>query len=667
MYCLFGGLQIAQQPGLQYDEAYLVAGAVHMNHSAAEFPLPHSNFTWMCAARHCLPLMAEIPYIGAIKEYLAAPVFALTGPNVNAIRTISLLLGCIGIWGLMRLTDTLAGPLAAGAFGMALAINPAYIDTTVFDNNAVGGMMAGLGLVSAALARYLKSISVEPPREALWAAFYVGVATGFAIWTRANIVWTLAAGALAAVAVFRLSLLRPLKHWLLAAAGGIVGGLPFLVYQWTSRGGTWNAAGLFIDDSPWRDRLYVRLVLLAETLTADREHRAMWGDAAMPDLERWLPLGTVLVSCLVCLSIRRPDGVCRFAQFCSLSFLLSILILLTSRMQISEHHLIAALPFAILVVVLACSILYRRYPRIWPVTAGLGFGYIALCLQWHILAVGGLHNTGGIGMWSSAASNLTRRLERDDSKQMVKVVDWGFQDNIYVLSDGRVRSQEIFWGATDQRAGSGRPWTDEIRLGGTFVVAGPENRNEPTAGASFLKALAASNATIRRETVLQRSGLTYAEIIDVEPNTARPSSTLSKETVVAQIAMGDANIESRIGGFYKPEDAGWRWTKRDFFVVLQSPKVVGGRPWLQVNLYLPENRIQQQGPITLSARIGSHQLAPERYETGGAYTFSRQLDEQWLGDDSYRIDFSLDKVQAPGSADPRELGIVVRDAAIRVR
>ncbi len=637
-----------------------------MNHSPTEFPLPHSNFTWMCAVGHCLPLMAEIPYIGAIKEYLAAPVFALIGPNVSAIRTISLLLGCIGIWGLMRLTDSMAGPLAAGAFGLALAVNPAYIDTTVFDNNAVGGMMAGLGLVAAALARYLRSISVAPPRTMLWAAFYVGVATGFAIWTRANIVWTLAAGALAAVVVFRLNLLRPLKHWLVAAAGGVIGGLPFLVYQWTSRGGTWQATGLFHDDSPWRDRLYVRLVLLAETLTADREHRAIWGDMVMPDVERWLPLGLVLAACLVCLSIRPPGGSFRFAKFCSLSFLLSILILFTSQMQIAEHHLIAALPFAILAVVLAGSILYRRYPRMWPVNAGLGLGYIALCLQWHVLAVGGLHRTGGIGMWSNAASNLASLLEHDYSKRMVKVVDWGFQDNIYVLSDGRVRSQEIFWGATDQRAGSGRGWQDEIRLGGTFVVAGPENRNEPTAGASFLKALAASNATIRRQTVLQHSGLTYAEIIDVEPNTARPSA-VGDETAAAQIAMGEANIETKIGGFYKPEDAGWRWSKRDFFVVLQSPKVVGGRPWLQVNVYLPENRIQQQGPITLSARLGSHQLAPERYEKGGAYTFSRPLDEQWLVDDSYRIDFSLDKVQAPGAADPRELGIVVRDAAIRVR
>lgn len=659
MYCLFGGLQIAQQPGIQYDEAYLVAGAVHMRHSPTEFPLPHSEFTWMCGARRCLPLMAEIPYVGALKEYLAVPVFALFGPNLTAIRIISLLLGAIGIWGVMRLAHVLAGPLVAAAAGLALAANPAYVDTTIFDNNAFAGMMAGLGLTCAALARYFKF-------EDIWAAFYVGLAIGFAVWTRANFVWILAGAACATVIVFRLQvLLRPIKHWLALIGGGVLGGLPFLIYQVSSGGGTWQATGMFADNTPLAERLYVRLVLLGETLLADREHRAMWGEAEMNEVERWLPLSIVLAACLICLFVRRPDGTWRFARFCSLAFLLSSIILFTSTMQIAEHHLIAVLPLAVLVVACAGAILQSRFPRMFKTFAIVCLAYAALCLEWQAKTIQGLHETGGVGMWSNAVADLTKQVERDYPKQLVNVVDWGFQDNMYVLSDGRIKSREIFWNADEQRSGTGRLWADELKAGGVFVVSGSENRRRPAAVNGFLKALATANPTSRRATILQRSGLTYAEIIDVEPGTVNAGKL--KDESAARISMGDLTAEAKIGGFHKPEASGWRWTKREFFVILDAPKVAGGRPWLQLNLYLPENQIQQQGPMTLSARIGSHVLPPERYDKSGGYTFSRQLEEAWLGAGGNRIDFSLDKVQAPGAGDSRELGIVVADASIKVR
>lgn len=659
LYFLLAGLQIAQRPGLQYDEALLVAGAVHMRHSPSDFPLPHSEFTWLCVRGRCLPLMAEIPYVGALKEYLAVPLFALRGPSLAGIRWLGVLLAAIGIWGVMQFARTFAGAWAGVGAGLALAINPAYIAMTAFDNNAIAGMMAGLGLLFLALGRYVDSKSVS-------SAFMVGLAAGFTIWMRANTLWILAAMALAAVLVFRWELgKRPVAEWLAACGGAIAGGLPFLVYQAYSGLGTWRAAGQLMDTSPMGVRLGSRLVMFAETLLSDREHRAMWGGADMGDITRWLPLFVVLAACGACLGM---PGASRFAKFSSLAFLLLTVILFATPMQLAEHHLIVALPFALLVTVVAAVLGLKRFPRVWPAFAALGVAYLAGCLYWQILAIRGLHDTGGMGMWSDSITELTARIEQDFPNRLIRVVDWGLQDNLYVLSDGRIRSREIFGDATEQQSGQGRSWTDEIRTGGVFVVAGSENRHE-SGGTYFVRALAATHPVLRRQLMVeQRSGVTYAEIFDIEPNSVQTGSPAEGRGVVS-ISMGDPAAAAEIGGFHRIEDGAWRWTQQNFFVMLAAPSTISGLPWLEVNLYLPDGLTRRLGPITLSARVGSHTLKPERYDHDGPYAYSRPLDASWLenGGGTSRIDFSLDKVQSPTAADQRELGIVVKDVSIRIR
>ena len=79
IYLLWGVLLVAQRPGLHYDEALLVEGAVHLRRSAAEITLPHAPNTWVCKFQRCFPLMGEGPYIGAIKDYVAWPLFAVFG------------------------------------------------------------------------------------------------------------------------------------------------------------------------------------------------------------------------------------------------------------------------------------------------------------------------------------------------------------------------------------------------------------------------------------------------------------------------------------------------------------------------------------------------------------------------------------------------------------
>ncbi len=156
VYFVFGLLLIAQKPGLHYDEAQLVTGAVDLRHSHAETTLAQAPNSWYCKRGYCLPLMAEERYIGAIKEYVCWPLFALFGPHAWLIRLISLVFGAIGIWGVAKFVGEQTSLRTAGvAVALALAVHPAYLDMTAFDNGAVGAMMAGLGLLCAALAFYL--------------------------------------------------------------------------------------------------------------------------------------------------------------------------------------------------------------------------------------------------------------------------------------------------------------------------------------------------------------------------------------------------------------------------------------------------------------------------------------------------------------------------------
>jgi hypothetical protein len=79
VYVLCAGLLILQNPGLQYDEALLVLGSVHLRHSQRELTLAHDPTTWVCPAGRCFPLMT-VRYVGAIKEYLCLPLFAASVP-----------------------------------------------------------------------------------------------------------------------------------------------------------------------------------------------------------------------------------------------------------------------------------------------------------------------------------------------------------------------------------------------------------------------------------------------------------------------------------------------------------------------------------------------------------------------------------------------------------
>jgi len=499
VYLLWAALFIAMNPGFQYDEALLVLGGVHMRHSWDPFPLPQDPGTWICPMAKCVQLMT-VRYVGAIKDYLSLPLFALFGTGAEVVRALSAALGALGIWGLGRLIFAQAGRNAGLAVAGVLAMHPAYVDQTVFDNGTVSVWMGALGVVCLALNRYLETGRGQP-------AFLLGAALGFGIWARANFLWLIMACAAALAIVLGRRVFVGWRHFSLMAAGGVAGGVPFLLYQVVSGGGTLEAAGMFASTEPLLQRHSARLWMFTEVLLTDREHRAIWDGPMVPEWQRWLFPAILAAAALAC-AVGRP-GLEGKRLACARAACLAMLMVLTTmlftRLPVSEHHLIVLVPLAVLVVVIGLSGAGKKLAYV------LGIVYFASALWWQALAVEGLHRTGGVGQWSDAVFGLADFLEEKYNGREIKILDWGLQNNLYVLTDGRIRSREIY-GDVGAEA-----WPALVRNGGVFLFNGPANRHFPEATERFQTALQAAGAVSRRYAVRQRSGAVYAEIVEVEP------------------------------------------------------------------------------------------------------------------------------------------------------
>jgi hypothetical protein len=655
-YGVFASLLIAQRPGLQYDESLLVLGAVHMRHSPGELGLPHDPDTWVCLFGRCIPLMS-VRYVGALKEYLCLPFFALFGPGAEIIRGVSAASGAIGLVGMAALSRRIAGASASVLTTFALAVNPSYIDLTVFDNGAVAGWMAAFGCAGLAVSRYCRAPSAG-------AAAWCGAAFGLGLWARANFAWLLAALFIALAAVFGRRVFGPASHWLSFLGGFAVTSFPFWVYQVLSGGGTWEAVGMFSVTEGWRQLVFNRAVMFAETLLSNREHRAIWGGPPMPSWQLWLFPSVVLLSCLYGLASRGSHGAPRRVAAILTAVLASFLFF--SRLPVAEHHFVVLVPFAVLVTVIASAEFWSRSKLGKVAVAGLLCVYVASAMQWNVAAVRGIRTTGGTGQWSDAIFKLADFVESSYAGREILILDWGLQNSLYVLSDGKIQSRELF--ATDSPEDHEREvWLNRIQRGGLFLFNGSTNRHfaEPTT--IFLATVRSYQPALRRHSIRERSGRVFAELFDI-PAFSGPAAPAEPEEAagrISRVQTGNADHAGRLEGFHQIEEGGWRWAAKRFAVTLDSPRRApfeGVR--VELAFYLPPQSFQQLGPVTLAGRLNDCSLAPSTYREPGRFVYARSIEERCLGERANRLEFFVDKGLDPAATDGRELAIVVEEAAL---
>ena len=175
---------------------------------------------------------------------------------------------------------------------------------------------------------------------------------------------------------------------------------------------------------------------------------------------------------------------------------------------------------------------------------------------------------------------------------------------------------------------------------------------------------------MRRFAVPQRSGVPYATILEIDPNTVQdsPDATSNDDGIGSRVLTGDPRFAKQLEGFNQIEPGGWRWTTREFSVTLRAPdgsSRAGAR--LSLQLFLPESSLQKLGAMTLTARLGSRVVGSETYTQAGDHTFTRDLEPGLLKAGANRVGFTLDRYIRPGPDDGRELGVVVSSASLEPR
>ncbi len=126
------------------------------------------------------------------------------------------------------------------------------------------------------------------------------------------------------------------------------------------------------------------------------------------------------------------------------------------------------------------------------------------------------------------------------------------------------------------------------------------------------------------------------------------------------LTMSDPSSSRQLlAGFYSLEANSWRWTAREFSVLLRTPPFENIVSRMEVRLYLSPDQISKLGPITLSAKINGFALKPQTYTESGLYTYTSFIPREAFAYSSAYARFSFDKSLMPWQADGRVLGAVV--------
>jgi hypothetical protein len=372
-----------------------------------------------------------------------------------------------------------------------------------------------------ALAGYLN-------RKSMPAAFLVGLAAGVGMWNRANFGWFLGSLFVASLLVLKRRFATPIRNAIGFLLGGVIGALPMLVYHFLSQWVVFDFIKTDKIEGSMASLVAMRLRFLQETLISDTEQRTIW---AGPPSPVWQPFACLLVvglGLIICLVWKKGDEkAIALRRIVSTTAILFALLMLTSRQNIAPHHLVTLVPVVVIGVVCAMQALTTFRNRFRIIGAVLAVAYLALALYWNVLAAQGLRATGGVNMWSSAVYELRDYLEANCAGHQIAVLDWGLQNNLYVLSSGRLNMREIFWGATERSTVTGVPWFSLVAQGGVFVTNAPETRHFPAASQGFFAALASSGRPFETVEFHQKRGAGYALVVVIPRPGAAQSLTQS--------------------------------------------------------------------------------------------------------------------------------------------
>ncbi len=434
---ILAGCALLPYAGIQMDET-LFAGPYYQP-AAREFRLR--------VFHHDIPLMV-MTYIGTLKTLLYWPLMAVFRSHFEAhphwaawvFRLPTVLLGALTVYIFFYLTERAVNRRAATVAALLLASDPTFLLTNTFDWGPVA--LEHVLLVTGCFF-LLKYAQERGQRYLLWGFFFLGLA----LWNKAIFVWALAGLICAVLSIFGREVLQLVsrRHVALAAAGFLLGALPFVIYNAHRRGETFRTNGhLDLRAAPAKF-IHLRSALgghglygyiVSEEYTDNpKAPVSLRGRAAVfirDHLGEHRGSGMEYAALLALLAVPLwwQSRAARFALvFTAVAWLFMAS---THDAGASMHHTVLLWPFPQLFVVIAIAAIRWK----WAV--------ISICL---LLAAGNLlvvnqyiaqfERNGAENVYTDAIYPLSAALPEIPG-QIIYVLDWGIQFPLDVLHNGHL-------------------------------------------------------------------------------------------------------------------------------------------------------------------------------------------------------------------------------------
>jgi len=388
------------------------------------FPPHWSAFAWGTALGR-VPLML-MPYLGATKSLAYSWLVPLLPPGPVTVRLPVVLLSCVTLYLFLRLVTRLADRRTAIVATALLATDTTFVLCTSLDWGPAAVQLFGWILLANLAVR-----AVERPGVATLAA--TGFLAGFLVWNKAVFLFSLAGALVAAGIVFRdrIGRLRPRTILILACAFA-VGASPLVLYNATSGMGTWRVRETLQDYSPG-------FKIAAAVSTLDGSVFNGYVFAKSPAPRHGLLAVALLASALVLPWAARDRRTRRLLQFTWMAGLFTFLAMLPFRNAgAGPQHVVLLYPLPHLIV--AATFVSPAAVAGWLRKAGL-FVLAAMFCAGLLLTVAYRLQMSANGLtvyWTDAIYGLDREL-REQQVTDVVAADWGIEEPLRALSEGRIR------------------------------------------------------------------------------------------------------------------------------------------------------------------------------------------------------------------------------------
>ena len=388
------------------------------------FP-PHLCAVYWNSALGHIPLML-MPYLGATKSLAYSWLVPLLPPGPVAVRLPVVLLSCATLFLFLRLVSRVADRRTAIVATALLAADTTFVLCTSLDWGPAAVQIFGWVLLAN-----LAVCAVERPGVAVLAA--AGFVAGFLVWNKAVFLFSLAGALAAAGIVFRDRVGRVrLRTILILACGFVIGSLPLVVFNASLGMATWRVRETLQDYSPG-----FKMAVAVSTLDGSVFNGYIFEKSPAPrhDLLAVALLASVLVLPWAGADARKR----RLLQFAWMAGVFTLLAMLPFRNAgAGPQHIVLLYPLPHLIVaatfVSAVPVAgWLRKTGVFVVAAVLCAGVLLTVAYRLQMSANGL-----TVYWTEAIYGLDRELRNEQVTDVV-AADWGIEEPVRALSEGRIR------------------------------------------------------------------------------------------------------------------------------------------------------------------------------------------------------------------------------------